>query len=120
MPSSSAEAQPPSLEDRISARARDFDAPALVALLRDAFPTRPIRFASHMSPATQGSIVHAVTFAVDHVLVTLNLGLGAVTSPLPSYFLDHLAHARIGPALAHPLAIADDRILRDRMDALAP
>lgn len=126
MPSSSPEApvaEPaaPSLEERIRARARSFDAPALVALLREAFPRLPIRFASYASLVTQGTMVHAVDFKPpDHVLVTLNLGLGSATSPLPSYFLELLAHARVGPALADLLAVGDDRLLRDRAAALSP
>ena len=122
MPSSSpeAEAAEPSLEARIQARARFFDAPALLALLLDAFPGRPIRFASHPSRATRGTIVHAVSFEPEHILVTLNLGLESVSSPLPSYFLELLAHPRIGPGLTHLLAIADDRLLRDRVEALDP
>jgi hypothetical protein len=111
----------PSREERIAARAREFDAAALVALLRETFPGRAVRFASHPSLATQGTIVRSVEFHTgDEILVTLNLGLASATSPLPSDFLELLADAHIGPALAQLLAVADDRLLGDRVAALAP
>src|SRR5262249_20634339 len=70
--------------------------------------------------ATHDSIVHAVDFAPDHVTVTLNLGQGSATSPLPSYFLELLADPSVGPALAGLLGVADHRLLGDRVDALRP
>lgn len=109
-----------SFEARIRARARDFDAPALIVILRERYPERPIRFASNATLATRGTIVDAVDFAPDHILVTLNLGLGAATTPLPSYFLDLLAGAHTGPGLTGLFAIADDRLLGDRVGALSP
>src|SRR5260221_6738864 len=113
MPSSSPEPSVagPSLADRIQANARAFDAPSLVSVLREAFPRLPIRFASHDSRSTHDAIVHAVDFAPDHVTITLNLGQGSATSPLPSYFLELLADPGVGPALACLLGIADDRLL---------
>jgi hypothetical protein len=108
------------LEDAISRRAREFDAPALVALLEERFPGRPIRFRSHPSLATQPTLVQAVDFAPDHVMVTLNVGLFSSTSPVPSYFRELLAHHRAGPALEGVLALLDDRLLRDRVAGLRP
>ncbi|AUX29121.1 MULTISPECIES: hypothetical protein [Sorangium] len=119
------EAAPPAgdraaLEEAIRRRARAFDAPALVALLREKLPGLAIRFRGRASLATQPTLVDGVEFAPDHVVVTLNLGLRSSTSPLPSYFHELLAHPRAGPALEEILALLDDRLLRDRVDGLGP
>jgi hypothetical protein len=108
------------LEAAIRRRANAFDPPALIALLREKLPGRAIRFRCHPSLSTRSAIVHDVEIAPDHVVVTLNLGLRSSTSPLPSYFLELLAHPRAGPALEGILALLDDRLLRDRVDALLP
>lgn len=119
MPSSSPEDEA-ALKEHIANRARSFDAPALLALLRASFPKLAVRFTSFASRATQGTIVHEVRFEDDHILVTLNLGLHAVSGPLPGYFVELFADERVGPALADLLAIADHRILEDRIAALEP
>ncbi|WP_437603027.1 hypothetical protein WMF28_15505 [Sorangium sp. So ce590] len=111
---------PAALEAAIRRRASALDAPALIALLREKLPDRAIRFRCHPSLSTRSAIVHDVEIAPDHVVVTLNLGLRSSTSPLPSYFLELLAHPRAGPALEGVLAMLDDRLLRDRVDALLP
>lgn len=111
---------PEALEAAIRRRANAFDPPALIALLREKLPGRAIRFRCHPSLSTRSAIVHDVEIAPDHVVVTLNLGLRSSTSPLPSYFLELLAHPRAGPALEGILALLDDRLLRDRVDALLP
>lgn len=108
------------LEAAIRHRASAFDAPALIALLRERLPDHPIRFRCRPSLSTRSAIVHDVSIAPDHVEVTLNLGLRSSTSPMPSYFLEMLAHPRAGPALEGVLAILDDRLLRDRVAALLP
>jgi predicted component of type VI protein secretion system len=111
---------PAALEAAIRRRASAFDAPALIALLREELPGHAIRFRCRPSLSTRSAIVHDVAITPEHVVVTLNLGLRSSTSPLPSYFLEMLAHPRAGPALEGVLALLDDRLLRDRVDALLP
>src|SRR5689334_16328152 len=114
------EAAARSLEAAISARARDFELPALLDLLRRRFPKRPVRFRSRPSLSHRATLIDAVTFAPDHVLVTLNLGLFSATTPLPSYFHELLQHPKAGPALEVLLGVVDEGLLRDRADALQP
>ncbi|MDC0746033.1 hypothetical protein [Polyangium mundeleinium] len=108
------------LEEAISRAAPAFELPALVALLRARFPDRTLRFRSHPSLALEPTLVRAVEFFGDHVTVTLNLGLRAVTTPLPSYFQELFAHPQAGPALEGIVALADHRLLTDHADSRAP
>jgi hypothetical protein len=114
------EIAPPPLEEAIQRRARDFELPALLALLRARFPRRTIRFRSRPSRALEPTLVDAVDFEPEEVWITVNVGLASSTSPLPSYFIEMLAHPRAGPALEGLLGLADDQLLRDRGDGAAP
>ena len=64
--------------------------------------------------------MRAVEFVRDHIVVTLNLGLRAVTTPLPSYFQEMFAHPVAGPALEGVVALADHRLLGDHAAQAAP
>ncbi len=108
------------LEASITRAAPAFELPALVVLLRSRFPERALRFRSHPSIAFEPTLVRAVEFARDHIVLTLNLGLRTSTTPLPSYFLELFAHPQAGPALDGVVGLADHRLLGDHADAGAP
>lgn len=114
------------LEEAITAKAKSFELPALVRLLRQKFPDRPLRFTSLPSLVLQASLVHAVefvpqvAFAPAPILITLNLGLRSVTSPLASYFLELFAHPGVGPELALVTQLLDQQLLSDFAESFSP
>lgn len=78
------------LEKKISANIHKFDLVCLVELLIDmGYTLETIQFRSHDSLTFQSRLIHDITFqntADRQVIITLNLGLLSVQSPLPSYF----------------------------------
>jgi predicted component of type VI protein secretion system len=108
------------LEEAIKRRARDFDPCALVELLRRELPEREIRLQSHASTALRPTAVEAVEFHPEHVVVFLNFGLFSSSTPLPAHFHELLTSQRAGPALECLILRLDERLLRDRIDALRP
>jgi len=79
-------------EERIAARAREFDLGPLLRLLEaEGYSPGHILFESNPEPISAAAFVEAVTFhrsPVRRVVVTLNLGLLGANSLLPSYFLE--------------------------------
>ncbi|MRG92584.1 hypothetical protein [Polyangium spumosum] len=120
MPPAPAGAGVAALEEALSRAAPAFELPALVALLRSRFPERRLRFRSHPSLALEPTLVRAVAFVGAEIEITLNLGLRAVTTPLPSYFTEIFAHPLAGPSLEGVVALADHRLLGDHAEASAP
>lgn len=108
------------LPARIAARARDFDAPALLALLRSAFPGRTLRLRAFESASPQRTLVHAVVFDGDEIAVYLNAGLLSSTSPLPSYFTELLIGRAPDSSLHGLLASLNEVLLGLRVEALSP
>ena len=78
------------LEKKILANIHKFDIFCLIRLLIDAgYALEEIQFQSHDSLTSQSKLIHDITFqntAARQVIITLNLGLLGVQSPLPSYF----------------------------------
>ncbi len=109
-----------SLERAIRQRAREFDLAALLALLRERFPDRSLRYRSRESLALRPALIDAVDFEGDRIVVTLNLGLRSSSGPLPSYFLELLAKEDVGPGLGRLIEWLDHHLLRDRIEALCP
>src|SRR5262245_32579683 len=79
------------LERAVTARAREFDAGALLAVLAElGYRDQDIVLRSRHGTSRSGSLLHEVTFEQvprPCVVITVNLGLLGSESPLPSYML---------------------------------
>lgn len=122
-PGTTPQAAPASMEERIAERIRDFDLPALMDVLATAGYTRSeIEFRSHRTLVSHGHLVHAIHFERQprrRVVVTVNLGLLSVQSPLPSFLfkaMDQTDH----DSLEDFLAYFDHHLLRARFAGLCP
>lgn len=113
------------LEEEVTRRARSFDIPALLGVLRQrlGYQEGEIEYDSHPSLAHQGNLIHAVAFhreaAHKRVVITVNLGLRSANSPLPFYFFKLLEELD-SPALGNLLAFLDHYLLRDCFVMLQP
>lgn len=104
-----------SIEERISGQAWRFDLRALIELLslleyRDG----DIELRSHVSKLHQSAVVSAVQFFTEprrRVVITVNIGLLAPQSPLPSYFHKFLEQQQ-QESLTHFLSFFDHHLLR--------
>jgi len=103
------------LAEAIRERAQEFDVPAAVDLLREYFPGRPVQFRSHPSHGPEPTVVRDIEVLDDRIIVTVNLGLRAGTSPLPSYFQALLADPACGEALAELIERLDGELLAARL-----
>jgi hypothetical protein len=108
------------LAARIAAEAPRFEIAALLDLLAEHFPERPIQFCSHPSAALAPTVVHAVVFGTDVVRVVVNVGLLSASSPLPSYFRERLLDPRGGPALRALLEVLDHGLLSAELATWRP
>jgi predicted component of type VI protein secretion system len=110
---------PERLEDSLRRRARDFDVPTLLDLLRTSFPGTPVYFRSRSSPGPRPTLVEDVELVSGAFVVTLNIGLLSVGGPLPSYFQDLFIQVG-GAALAALIERLDDPLLRARLATYQP
>lgn len=108
------------LELAIERRARTFDMPALLDLLRTEYPERRVVFRSFPSPAARPTLVEAISIRPDRITVVVNLGLTTASGPLPSYFVELFHDARAGGALAGLIESLDQSLLRARLATLQP
>jgi hypothetical protein len=110
------------IEERIAERLHAFDLPALIDLLaKEGYGQDDIELRSHRGTVHTPHLVHAIHFVRQprRVIVTLNLGLLSVQSPLPSFFLkamEKLEH----DALESFLGYFDHLLLRERAASLFP
>lgn len=116
------------IEDRIKARIKQFDIPALLDVLHAAgYRDDQIEFRSNATSVHQGALIHGIDFKRGHapaggerrVVITVNLGLRSLQTPLPSFFLKALE----GPAeqsMADFLAYFDHMLLRERFASIYP
>ena len=99
-------------------RAHEFTLPALLdALLAVGLRAEEVIFRSHLSRGHQAFLVHSVEFLNEprRAVVTLNVGLLAAQSPLPSYFFSVLEQGRHDTdALLAVLYLMDHPLLRER------
>jgi hypothetical protein len=129
------------LEVKVRDRAREFTLPALLDVLRFLnYRSEDIEFRSHMSYARPSSLIHSVEFLGDEygatappgvpprrtnnsgrrkVVVTVNLGLLSVQSPLPSYLLK-FAESLEGETLIDFLGFFDHHLIKRRAMSLHP
>lgn len=113
----------PALEARLKNEASSFDLRALVdVLLLDGYSHDQIELRSHRSMLHQGALIHSVELRKKperRAVVTLNVGLLAIQSPLPSFFLALVDQLDQEP-FAEFIAWFDDRLLKDRLAGLFP
>jgi hypothetical protein len=116
--------RPPSLEERISARAREFDLGPLLRLLEESgYASEHTLLESNPEPAASPSLVEAVTFhrsPYRRVVVTLNLGLLGSHPLVPSYFLEVAEQSLAPQAFFDFLRFFDHRLLEGFLRALYP
>ncbi|NVJ23149.1 MULTISPECIES: hypothetical protein [Myxococcus] len=112
----------PSIEARIAERAHEFDIPALLELLsKEGYGPDDLELRSHRGTVHAPQLVHSVEFARDprRAIITVNLGLLSVQSPLPSFFLkamESLDHDTMESFLGY----FDHLLLRARFAGLFP
>lgn len=113
------------VEQQVSRRARAFDVPALLRVLRWlGWREEEVRYRSHLTTSSPGTLIHAVEFSHQprrEVLVTLNLGLLGPQSPLPSYFFRALDTSAIdSKRFVEFVGYFDHRVLRSFLKAIYP
>jgi hypothetical protein len=112
-----------SIEEHIAERIQDFDAPALLELLsRLGYGEKDIEFRSYRSAAHQGQLFHSIEFTSKprrRVIITANLGLLTVQTPLPSFFFQHMDELD-QDLMESFIGFFDDVLLRERFRGLFP
>lgn len=117
---------PPGERERIQAlvaeRIQDFDVPALLDVLAKlGYAQDEIEFRSLRSQAHQAQLLHSIEFDKDYrgVIVTGNLGLLSVQTPLPSFFFQRMTQLD-QDMMEEFLGFFDDVLLRERYKSLTP
>ncbi|MCP3101828.1 hypothetical protein LZ198_23405 [Myxococcus sp. K15C18031901] len=118
------EGTPPaaSIEERIAERIGAFDMPALVELLaQEGYGPDDLELRSHRGTVHAPRLIHSIEFARQprRAIITVNLGLLSVQSPLPSFFLkamERLEHDSLETFLGY----FDHLLLRARFAGLFP
>jgi len=112
------------IEQRIVARAREFDLGPLVRLLEaQKYPRESILFESNPEFGSSSSLVEAVTFHREpsrRVVVTLNMGLLGSNALLPSYFLEVAEQSLEPENFFDFIRFFDHRLLEGFLRALYP
>ena len=116
------------VEERIQGSIKRFDVPALLDALHAAgYRDDQIEFRSHPTTVHQSHLVHAIEFqpAPDRrAIITVNLGLRSLQTPLPSFFLQAMHGAPAGAGddgtLGEFLACFDHLLLRARFAGIYP
>jgi hypothetical protein len=121
------EQAPTPLEQRICARAKEFDLGPLLRLLEhEGYTSEQLLFESNPEPVSSSALVEAVTFHpaagsfAKRVVVTLNLGLLGSQSLLPSYFLEVAEQSPDPEAFFDFIRFFDHRLLEGFVRALHP
>src|SRR5690349_4693232 len=114
---------PQSLEEHIAERIQDFDVSALLELLSLlGYGEQDIEFRSHRSTSHQGQLLQSIQF-IHHpqrrVIITANLGLLTVQTPLPSFFFQQMDQLDQDMMEAF-IGFFDDVLLRERFRGLFP
>ncbi|HVG59704.1 MAG TPA: hypothetical protein VNA24_14200 [Hyalangium sp.] len=114
---------PSPLEEQIAERIQDFDVPALLELLSQlGYGEKEIEFRSHRSAAHQGQLLQSIEFIEEparRVIITANLGLLTVQTPLPSFFFQQMDRLDQDMMEAF-IGFFDDLLLRERFRGLFP
>jgi hypothetical protein len=112
-------------EKDVSERIHDFDVLSLLHLLETMnYSPEEIRFKSHNSTCSQSGLIHGITFKQEPVreaVITMNMGLLGVQSPLPSYFRKKMESDEIGRgSLADFIGYFDHHLIRDYICNIYP
>jgi hypothetical protein len=114
---------PSALEEQIAERIQDFDVPALLDLLsRLGYGEKDIEFRSHRSMVHQGQLLQSIEFMEKpqrRVIITANLGLLTVQTPLPSFFFQQMDQLD-QDMMETFIGFFDDLLLRERFRGLFP
>jgi hypothetical protein len=114
---------PSPVEEQIAERIQDFDVPALLEQLsRLGYGEKEIEFRSHRSAAHQGQLLQSIEFIQEpqrRVIITANLGLLTVQTPLPSFFFQQMDRLDQDMMEAF-IGFFDDLLLRERFRGLFP
>lgn len=106
------------LEKSVAERIHEFDIISLLHLLATMdYSPEEIRFRSNNSICSQSGLIHDISFKhepVREAVITMNMGLLGVQSPLPSYFRKKMENEEIGKAsLADFLGYFDHHLIRN-------
>jgi len=111
------------LEQRLRQRIRAFDVPALLEVLAaSGYGDAEIEYRGHRTTVHQSHLVHDIQFIHQprkRVIITVNLGLLSVQSPLPSFMMrtmDQLDHDRLERFIGY----FDHLLLQERFAGLYP
>lgn len=111
------------LEQKVADRARQFTLPALIDVLHFlGYSDDDIEWKSEFSLSHRSSLVERIEFILlprRLACVTLNIGLLAAQSPLPSYFLK-IAESHHSDTFNEFIGYFDHVLLRERARALYP
>jgi len=112
-------------EKDVSERIHDFDIISLLYLLETMnYSPEEIRFRSHNSICSQSGLIYDIAFRQEPVreaVITMNMGLLGVQSPLPSYFRKKMEIDEVGRgALADFIGYFDHHLIRDYICNIYP
>jgi hypothetical protein len=113
------------LEENVSQRIHEFDIISLLRLLMTMnYSQEEIRFRSHNSICSQSGLIHGIMFRhepVREAVITLNMGLLGVQSPLPSYFRKKMENEEAGRrSLVDFIGYFDHHLIRDYICNIYP
>jgi hypothetical protein len=113
------------MEEDVSRRIHDFDIISLLHLLSTMnYAPEEIRFRSRNSICSQSGLIHDIAFTQEPVreaVITMNMGLLGVQSPLPSYFRKKMESEEAGRwSLADFIGYFDHHLIRDYVCNIYP
>jgi len=113
------------LEKNVSRRIHEFDIISLLHLLMEMnYSPEEIRFRSHNSICSQSGLIHDILFQhepVREAVITMNMGLLGVQSPLPSYFRKKMENEEADKgSLADFIGYFDHHLIRDYICNIYP
>jgi hypothetical protein len=113
------------LEERVAGRIHEFDIISLLHLLMTMnYSPEEIRFRSYNSICSQSGLIHDIKFRQEPVreaVITMNMGLLGVQSPLPSYFRKKMESEEVGRSrLADFIGYFDHHLIRDYICNIYP
>jgi hypothetical protein len=114
-----------SVEEQICQRVHEFDIQALLELVYYlGYRPEDVLFKSNFSTLSQPSLIEEIQFCsqpIRHVVITLNLGLLSVLSPLPSYFMRAIENTNLDEkALLDFLEFFNHKLIQSYLYSIYP